>query len=577
MKNKKWLAILSCVSALGMLSACSGDSDKEDNPVNPPIESSSDFSLVGVSSSEMGMSSLLDVSSSSVIMPVVSSSSESGIQELSSSVDVTDKNTYMMITEIMYNAPNGSDLEWIEVTIQNGEDISDMGVVELHLDGAVEYDFPAGENLKKGEYIIVTNDTDLFKSTYPECTARVYGPWYVDPKTNKIAKLEKEGGAIDVKLLGDGDVSVAFGSEPPWPSLADGKGSSLVFKGGNPAQPTAWGASKKSMGNPGVGNDEYVPASQVRVNEIKPFVLEDGEMGWVELFNMGSEPMDVAGWEFKSKLKGKSWTIGGTSTVVPAGGYLVLPATADVFGEDLYVSPNGGEFFLYQVVNGEKTGAESSVKLAASKGSSGVVDLTDGATAQGALMTETPGAANSALKVGPIFINEIHYHENAEDGNDAEFIELVNMGTEPVRLYETVNSKSKGWKIEGINMEFKSGDEIPAGGMMVLFRDSIYDYLGDDENVRFRYDIPANVLVGSYKGKLSNRGELIALKRPVDYYTSEDGEQWYFDWSDATIYSDRWPGLQDADGFGKSLHRKDFTTMGYESSAWELGVPSPGK
>ena len=51
----------------------------------------------------------------------------------------------------------------------------------------------------------------------------------------------------------------------------------------------------------------------------------------------------------------------------------------------------------------------------------------------------------------------------------------------------------------------------------------------------------------------------------------------HYKWHDATLYSDNWPGLNEADGFGYSLQRKDKTTMGYEASAWTVGEPTPGK
>ena len=48
-----------------------------------------------------------------------------------------------------------------------------------------------------------------------------------------------------------------------------------------------------------------------------------------------------------------------------------------------------------------------------------------------------------------------------------------------------------------------------------------------------------------------------------------------------TLYSDKWSGngvdYKRADGFGYSLQRKDFTTMGYEAAAWTAAEPTPGK
>lgn len=105
--------------------------------------------------------------------------------------------------------------------------------------------------------------------------------------------------------------------------------------------------------------------------------------------------------------------------------------------------------------------------------------------------------------------------------------------------------------------------------------------MGEAE-LRTRYSIASDVLIKFYKGKLSNRGEMVAVKKPFAF--SEDpvnpmNNQWFYDWSDATLYSDGWKGTDFAktDGFGYSLQRKDYSTMGYEASAWIAAEPTPGK
>ena len=571
MNTKKWLAVGTCASMLGMFSACS---DEKKNPVIPDDpESSSSAEVVPNSSGEVNPnSSSVTTASSSSVTNLMSSSSNPEDTILDSNA------TYMGVSEIMYNAPGGSALEWVEVYIKNGPNLTNMQLSNVRLDGAVSFAFPA-ESLKKDEYVIVTNDVALFKQTYPSLPAgcRVFGPWGKDPKTNAVAKLVNEGDVVDVKVRGEGDVSAAFSSNPPWPSLADGKGRTLVYKGsGNEADPTSWGASAVENGNPCVGGDKVIDGSTVRLNEIKPYDINatENKDGWIELYNFGSAPVDVAGWELESKLKGKKWTIGGANPVVPANGYLLLEASATVFGEGLFLSDNGDEIYLYEAAAGVRTGKESSLLISAGKQSSGVVEVA-GSIAQGAMATETPGAANSALKAGPIFISEIHYHENEQDLKDLEFLELVNKGATDVALVESVNNTPQGWKIEGINMEFVSGDVIPAGGKMVLFDDSLKAY---EAQLRDRYSIDAAVPIRFYAGKLSNRGETVAVKKPYSYVTKSDGtKQWYYELSDATLYSDRWPNMYAADGKGMSLNRKDFTTMGYGYTAWEVKAPTPGK
>ena len=487
---------------------------------------------------------------------------------------------YVMITEIMYNAPDESPLEWVELKIMGGSAMSDMSYFNLHLGGAISYTFPA-EALDTNEYIVVTNNPDLFREKYKDFKGRLFGPWDKDIKTDSLAKLSNEGDVIDVKLTGAGDVSCAFSKEPPWPSLADGNGSSLVFVGGNPSQASAWAASKKTWGNPGAA-DEYVSPITVRLNEIQPFVLGT-DNGWVELYNSGDKDVDVTGWIFESKYKKMAWTI--KKGTVPAKGYLVLPADdASIFGEEIILNPKGGSYYLYEVVDGKKTGGEASLLLAASNLSSGIVDVSDGSTAQGAMKKATKGAANEALKVGPLFIDEIYYHPMEGGSVPFEFMEVVNKADTAVNLYVTKAGKSKGWKVEGINMEFSSGTIIPAGGRVLLLSDSL---VKDTAAIRADYKVANDVQICLYKGKLSNRGETVAVKQPFDYDAAVASEtnpdlntslvQWYYDWSDATLYSDTWKGMEETDGFGKSLQRTNFNTMGYEASAWKAAEPTVGK
>ena len=108
-----------------------------------------------------------------------------------------------------------------------------------------------------------------------------------------------------------------------------------------------------------------------------------------------------------------------------------------------------------------------------------------------------------------------------------------------------------------------------------MFGDSLS---GKDAFLRARYGFDESVAIRYYAGKLSNRGETIAIKKPYSSTVKSDGsKQWYYELSDATIYSDRWVGLTETDGKGKSLNRKDFATMGYEYTVWQALAPTPGK
>ncbi|MGE5611856.1 MAG: CotH kinase family protein [Bacillota bacterium] len=86
----------------------------------------------------------------------------------------------------------------------------------------------------------------------------------------------------------------------------------------------------------------FVPAlanAQVVINEIfyrAPDDLE--ELAWVELYNAGSQPIDLKGWSFK---KGIKYTFS-KETQLPAGGYLVVCQNPERFAQYYKVPVLGG-------------------------------------------------------------------------------------------------------------------------------------------------------------------------------------------------------------------------------------------
>ncbi|MCQ2089752.1 MAG: lamin tail domain-containing protein [Fibrobacter sp.] len=537
MDIKKILTIGASAAMLSMVAACS-DEPENKSPSGPSG----------------------DVSSSAVETQPGASSSSTGSGLLSSSSLSDSDPTQMACSEIMFNAADGSSLEWVEVYIAGGKGLDKMTNYQLHLSGDVDYTFPA-EPLAKGEYVVVTNDTTAFRAAYPTFAGRLFG--------NMTGKLVNEGGSVNVKIAGEGDVTCSFSGEPPWPSLADGKGHTLVYTGGIAAQSTSWCASAISGGNPGVGNDACVDVvNTVRINEVKPTT---SEVSWIELYNSGTTDVDVSGWTVKVKLRKDSMKIN-AGAVVPAGGYLLLDGAADFDKEVVIANKQGGEIYLY----GSVPGQESSIWLQAGETACGIIDVGDGSIAQGPMATETPGAKNSQLKLGSVYISEIHYHPKNDDSYSYEFLELVNLTAAPLTLYNT--TVAKGWKVEGINIEFAANDVIPANGVMLLVADTVSN---DTAFIRTKHKIPNTVPIKAYKGKLSNRGEAVVVKEPYSksVSTSTTGAsetKYFYTWHDATLYSDAWAGLTKADGAGYSLQRKDVTTMGYSPSAWIEAVPTPG-
>ncbi len=157
---------------------------------------------------------------------------------------------------------------------------------------------------------------------------------------------------------------------------------------------------------------------------------------------------------------------------------------------------------------------------------------------------DTPGGSPGPWKVA---INEVHY--NPLQGDDLEFIELYNYGTEDVNM--TL------WRFEeGIDFQFPAGSTIGAGEYLVLARHP-------DELALF-FGLNEEDIIPWGGGFLENGGENIRL---IDFLEYE---------VDAVRYDDQAPWTDSPDGNGDSLQRICHSALGDIPENWSGGNPSPG-
>jgi hypothetical protein len=159
-----------------------------------------------------------------------------------------------------------------------------------------------------------------------------------------------------------------------------------------------------------------------------------------------------------------------------------------------------------------------------------------------------PRAADiaSALRRDLVF-SEIMYNPPAEgaiDGDEFEFLELKNTGTNTLNLTGLFFS-------DGITFAFTNGTLLGPGQLFLLAR--------NPAALAIRY--PGVVVHGVYTGKLGNDGETLTISHPVA------GE------IVSVTYSDRAPWPVTADGFGFSLVLADPLTTLYQAGADRLGTP----
>ncbi|HVR73834.1 MAG TPA: CotH kinase family protein, partial [Planctomycetota bacterium] len=156
----------------------------------------------------------------------------------------------------------------------------------------------------------------------------------------------------------------------------------------------------------------------------------------------------------------------------------------------------------------------------------------------------TPGALNAAPPPSAAVVSEVLYHGTA-DSKAEEFIEIHSRSKSPLPL--------KGWRFErAVDFGFPDDAVLPPGGYAVV--------AGDPVKLRERLALDEKAIVlGPYKGTLSNRGDVIVLR------DAEGNEV------DRVPYHDRDPWPSGADGGGHSLELIHPGLDNRWAQAWALG------
>jgi hypothetical protein len=390
-----------------------------------------------------------------------------------------------------------------------------------------------------------------------------------------------------------------FRYEDGWRSITDGEGFSLtIIDAANPDLDSwdskdSWRSSANAGGSPDSDDSGIIPnPGAIVINEVLAHAHAEAS-DWIELHNTTGSTINIGGWFLSDSKKDIfKYKIANGTTIGP-NGYLVLYEDLN-FGnaedsdsyEPFALSENGEQLYLSSTKNSILTGYRTTEKFGASetgvsfgryfKPSTGNYNFV-------AMDENTPGSANAYPKVGPIVISEIMYNPDWPDGgsytNDQyEYIELHNISTEPVTLYDY--GKGEPWKFtNSIDFTFPTYAPvtIPAGDVLLV--------VNHPAAFSWRYpSVPAEIIFGPYDGNLSNAGESLELGMPGDVDNENILQYIRVDrikYSDGD-HPDNCPGLIDlwpveADGNGMALQRKVLTDYGNDPENW-LAVPvSPGE
>ncbi len=360
---------------------------------------------------------------------------------------------------------------------------------------------------------------------------------------------------------------------------------------------------------PSPSGPNHLPLPNVVINEILTHAQPPLEQA-IELFNPTPSPVTVGGWYLSdTRETPRKFRIPEGVTLSP-NGYAVFyqdqfsAADGGLPGFSL-IPMRGGEVILSAAdANDNLTGyrAEAAFGPAEAGVSVGRYQTSVGPDftflSQPSFGAANPqdvthfrsgkGAPNAYPKVGPVVINEIMYHPSSLSGTnwventDEEFIELRNVTSSDVALFE-VESTSNCWRLAGdVEFEFAPGERMRALSRLVIVGFSPDLNPKTLAAFRAKYHLDASVrIVGPYQGKLANDGGTLTLLKPI-HPTQSSPASFYrgpllsHAIVDQVHHSARAPWPAGADGTSMSLQRIAPAGYGNDPANWRAALPTPG-
>ena len=459
---------------------------------------------------------------------------------------------HLRITEFNYNPIGGANTEFIEFQNTGPEPINLAGV---RLSEGVDFTFP-DVTLEPDEYIVIVSDIAGFQAQYG--TEIPIAGEFADTLSNNSERLR-------LQLPAPNEINILdFTYDDDWYPVTDSSGFSLVKIDPLAARNSwsdrlSWRPSNFVNGSPGV-TDAGFDTDILVINEVLPNTGPAGSER-IELLNTTAGPLNIGGWYVSDSASTLTKYQLPEGTEIPAGGYVVLTEQDD-FGAAFTLADHGGQVFLASPdAVGELAGFISSFRYSAvdAGASIGRYTKSDGSIEIVEQAVTTFGNDNSAPRVGPVVINEIHYRPV---GDSDEYIELHNTSAAPVSLFDPANPENPYQLSGAVELEFPSGIEIPADGYALV--------VGiDPDDFRDKHGIPNAVpIIGPYVGTLADTGADIRLSRAG----VPDGDlvpQILVEHVDYGIESP-WPSLPS--GINVSVNRLDPTEFGNDAINWELSI-----
>ena len=195
--------------------------------------------------------------------------------------------TTLAITELHYHPDNPNlgdenEQEFIEI-LNVGTQAIDLTGVQIADFASTPYEFPNGQVIEPGQYLIVARNPNVFRSIYGDNIL-------ISPTGYANRNLGNAGDSLTiVDANGAQILSFTYDDAAPWPDAADGDGPSLeiIDPLGDPTDPSNWRASSVDGGSPGMSGNPFLPGDYDRNGAVEQADFDV----WVSQF--GSQALNV--------------------------------------------------------------------------------------------------------------------------------------------------------------------------------------------------------------------------------------------------------------------------------------------
>ncbi len=490
---------------------------------------------------------------------------------------------FLRITELQFhptplpgNPTPPDEFEFLE--LKNISDSVTLDLAGVRLTGGIEFTFTGSSitQLLPGARILVVRNPVAFQSRYGS------GLPVAGAYTGQL-----DNGGERLQLLDAANEEVLdFSYADHWHPLADGLGFSLVVVDEH-AEPDAWNSASQWRLS-GVLNGTPALPTEPPLPNLPPILITEAltrgsgaqNQDAIELHNPTPQPVDISGWWLSDDPKSPAKFRIPSGTVIEPRGYRVFDesqfgsgASGFALGADgddvaLFSADAAGNLTGY--LHGHSFGAaEDGVTFGRHVSSEGREHFV-------AQISPTLGTPNAGPRIGPVLVNEIHYHPSqaplAGSPDEAAFLELFNNSPNAISLFAP-RQPDISWRLRGgVDYDFPPGVTL-AGFELVLLVGFDPTDTAKASTFRDLHDLsPGTRLFGPYVGQLSHAGQNVELRKP----TPTLGEGIPYVVVDRVDYTDSAPWPISADGSGHSLQRTRPELFGNDPAHWIAALPTPG-